>query len=100
MAECQNQRAGDEQRVVGEERQLRVFAAAHQKRRDESTDDGDEGERLRPFPVGGERCAEGDEHHAGERRADADQLVEAQCRVDRRDTESRSRSLPARGRMR
>ena len=79
----QVERADDQQRVVGEQRELRVVAAADEKRRRESAADGHQRQAERALAVGQRRGAGRQHHQQRERRRPADQPVEAERGVDR-----------------
>ena len=77
------ERAHHEQRVVREQRDLGVRAAADEERRREPAADGHEREAERVLSIGEPRRADRDEHEQQERRRLADQLVVAERGVDR-----------------
>ncbi len=77
------ERAHHEQRVVREERDLGVRAAADEERRREPAADGHERETERVLSIGEPRRADSDQHEQQKRRRLADQLVVAERGVDR-----------------
>ncbi len=83
MSARQKERAAHEQRVVGEQRELRVNTASDQERRGEAAADGHRGEPDRALSIGEPCGCGGYRNHQRESRGLTDQAVVAESGVDR-----------------